>query len=119
MRKTIVAVDFDGTICEHRFPNIGKVKEGAVEAIKKLKEDGVIIILWTCRYDSLLEEAVAFCHSVGIYPDHINTNYSGLPFETSSKIYADYYIDDRAYGTNWEKNYEIISKHAKEPFIKV
>lgn len=101
----IIAVDFDGTIVEHKFPEIGRPIPGAFEALRKLKLMGHKLILWTCRSDNdpafdfrpLLTEAVVFCKNNGIEFDAINSNVSdraGLP---SPKIYADLYIDDRAF----------------------
>lgn len=119
MRKTIIAVDFDGTICEDEFPGIGTVRKNCAEVLKKLQNEGVIVILWTCRQGKHLDEAIRFCHNNGIYPDYINENYPDLPFKTSNKIYADYYIDDKAQGIDWKENYSIISNYKQIPFIEV
>ncbi|NLL02601.1 MAG: HAD hydrolase family protein [Mollicutes bacterium] len=119
MRKTIIAVDFDGTICEDEFPNIGAIRKNCAEVIKRLQNEGVIVILWTCRQGKHLDSAIRFCHNNGIYPDYINENYPGLPFKTSNKIYADYYIDDKAQGIDWKENYSIISNYKQIPFIEV
>lgn len=102
MRKTIIAVDFDGTICENKFPKCGKIKKGVTEAIRKLQEKGAIIILWTVRSGEYLTDAIDYCHENGIYPDLINENIPELGFETSNKIYADYYIDDRSVPVQWD-----------------
>ena len=53
----------------------------------------------------LLEEALNFCKAIGIYPDYVNEDYRELPFKTCNKIYADYYIDDRAIGCPVLPNY--------------
>ena len=45
----IIAVDFDGTIVEHRYPKIGKEKPFAIETLKKLSAEGHRLILWTVR----------------------------------------------------------------------
>jgi hypothetical protein len=29
--KLIIAIDFDGTICEHQYPNIGNIKKNATD----------------------------------------------------------------------------------------
>ena len=39
MPNMIIAVDFDGTIVEHRYPEIGREIPFAVETLKKLIED--------------------------------------------------------------------------------
>lgn len=95
----IFAVDFDGTICEHKYPEIGKPIEDVVEALKQLKADGHTLILWTCRDGKQLDEALEACKSWGLEFDKINSDsdehldkYESRP----RKIGADYYIDDRA-----------------------
>lgn len=117
-RKPIIAIDFDGTIVTNAFPHIGKLMPNAKDVISKLKRDGNIIILWTCREGKNLEKALDFCKEIGIEFDAINENYKYLPFNTSNKIYADYYIDDRAKEVDWKKSYEEISKYKMDPFIK-
>src|ERR1035437_2446816 len=47
--RKIFAVDFDGTLCNHEFPGIGAPKDGAKEALKRFRELGFYIIIWTCR----------------------------------------------------------------------
>lgn len=99
----IVAVDFDGTIVEDRFPDIGKPIRGMVDLLKTLQSKDVKLILWTCRdndtEDRSLDRAVEFCKSLGIVFDAVNTN---IP-ETISmfnndtrKVYADVYLDDKS-----------------------
>ena len=56
----IIAVDFDGTIVEHRYPAIGKERPFATDTLKKLIKDGHRLILWTVREGRLLDEAVEF-----------------------------------------------------------
>ena len=94
-----IAVDFDGTIVEHRYPEIGQLRRGAKEVMNELKSCHHTIIIWTCRY--LKKDLVAmrdFLLSNGIPFDWINCNAPGLSFHPEPKIYADVYIDDRALG---------------------
>lgn len=96
-RPTIYAVDFDGTIVENDFPDIGSINQEVKKfIINKKKEDG-IIILWTTRSNEKLEEALDFCEEHGIPIDYANKNVPWLDFETSGKIFADVYIDDRCF----------------------
>ena len=53
-----IAVDFDGTIVEHRYPKIGREIPFAIETLRRLREDGHLLILWTVREGRLLDEAV-------------------------------------------------------------
>ena len=62
----IIAVDFDGTIVEHRYPEIGREKPFAFDTLKMLQKEGHRLILWTVREDKLLEEAVEFCRQHGV-----------------------------------------------------
>ena len=108
-----IAVDFDGTIVEHKFPEIGKEKPFAIETLLQLQEDGNRLILWTSREGELLEKAVAFCHERGLDFYAINSNQPrGALFasQAGTKVVADVYIDDRNLGglPDWGTIYEII-----------
>ena len=62
-----IAVDFDGTIVTHEYPNIGKPIPFAIETLKKLQQEGHHqLILWTCREGELLQEAIDYCASKGL-----------------------------------------------------
>lgn len=100
----IIAVDFDGTIVEHRYPEIGKEIPFAVATLCQLQRDmpGLHIVLWTVREGLLLEDAVEWCEKRGLRFYAVNSNYPG---EISSaadqgcrKVSADIYIDDRNLG---------------------
>ena len=62
----IIAVDFDGTIVEHKYPAIGKELPFAIETLKKLQSEHHKLILWSVREGKLLDEAVAFCRDRGL-----------------------------------------------------
>jgi hydroxymethylpyrimidine pyrophosphatase-like HAD family hydrolase len=99
-KPRIIAVDFDGTIVEHRFPKIGKLRSEIVEMMKQEKENGTIIIIWTCRKGIFESRMKKFLDENDIPYDYINENYPGLDFITSRKIYADCYIDDKGENVN-------------------
>ncbi len=111
----IIAVDFDGTIVEHKYPAIGKEIPFAIETLKKLKEERHTLILWTVREEKLLEEAVNFCKERDLEFYAINSNY---PEEKKShdhfsrKLKADLFIDDRNLGglPDWGTIYRMISE---------
>ena len=108
-----IAVDFDGTIVEHKYPAIGKEKPFAIETLCKLQEDGNRLILWTSREGELLEAAIAFCHERGLDFYAVNSNQPrGALFASQggTKVVADVYIDDRNLGglPDWGTIYEII-----------
>lgn len=99
-KKPILAIDFDGTIVENRYPGIGKPMLFAFETLKKLQEEGHILILWTYRSGKSLEEAVEFCKKNGIEFYAINKSYPEEEYsdKISRKVNADIFIDDRNIG---------------------
>ncbi len=92
-----IAIDFDGTIVEHQYPEIGKEKLFAFRTLKELEKKGARLILWTFRTGKELEEAVEFCRKNGIEFYAVNKNYPEeiLDDTVSRKIDADIYIDDK------------------------
>ena len=107
-----IAVDFDGTIVEHEYPKIGKPIPFALEVLKKLKNDGHILILWTVRDGKLLTEAVEYCEKNGLSFYAINRNHpEENNKDASRKVSVDMYIDDRNVGgiPSWGIIYQIIS----------
>lgn len=95
-RPKIIAVDFDGTIVENAFPSIGPINYDIVAKLRKEKKEGAVIILWTTRQNESLEEAIDFMNVYDIPFDYVNKNADCIDFDTSRKIFADIYLDDRA-----------------------
>ena len=60
-----IAVDFDGTIVEHRYPQIGEEIPFATATLKMLINERHRLILWSVREGKLLEEAVEWCRERG------------------------------------------------------
>lgn len=128
MKTKIIAVDFDGTIVDDKYPAVGKAKLFAFETLKQLQNDGYRLVLWTYRSGKALDEAVEFCSKNGIEFYAINNSFDGEDFDKetqSRKINADIFIDDRNLGgfPGWGEVYQIITKkiefslheHGKEP----
>ncbi len=120
--KTI-AVDFDGTIVENRYPKIGKPILFALETLLHLQKDGHILILWTYRSGRELDEAVEFCKQKGIIFYAVNKSYPEELYDDSlsRKIQADIFIDDRNIGglRGWGEIYhELSSSPEKAKFFK-
>ena len=122
-KNLTIAVDFDGTIVENRFPKIGKPILFALETMKKLQEEGHLLILWTYRSGNELEEAVDFCKSKGITFYSVNKSYPEEEFDhsISRKIQADIFIDDRNIGglLGWGEVYFKLSKESSSKEKKV
>lgn len=95
-----VAVDFDGTIVEDKFPKIGTPKLFAFETLKAMQAKGFMLILWTVRRGKELEEAVEFCRANGVEFYAVNANYpeEAMEGEGARKINVDVFIDDRNVG---------------------
>lgn len=98
-KPKIIAVDFDGTLCENKWPEIGGPNFHLIWFLMEQQQKyGAKLILWTCRVGDRLAEAVQWCKDHGLEFDAVNTN---LPEvlewmgTDSRKIYADVYIDDR------------------------
>jgi hypothetical protein len=99
----LLAIDFDGTIVEHRYPRIGAPVPGAIQWLRRFQELDARLILWTMRSDSpqsgpMLTEAVAFCRSQGVNFFGVNGNPEQQSWTSSPKAYAKVYIDDAAFG---------------------
>lgn len=96
----IIAIDFDGTLCESAYPGIGAPRTDIIEAAKRRKQDGAILVLWTCRKGKLLSDAVAWCKEQGIVFDAVNENIAARTAFYGSdprKIGVDELWDDTAF----------------------
>lgn len=107
-----IAVDFDGTIVEHRYPEIGEIIPEAFEVLKELQDEGHKLILWTVRDGVDLQAAIDFCLDHGIMFHAVNESYPNEEFNKyiSRKVDADIFIDDRNVGgfLGWEKIREVL-----------
>lgn len=96
----IIAVDFDGTLVEDKWPEIGKPNKEVFEFLKYLqKEHNIKLILWTSRTDRHLINAIEFCKAQGMEFDAINENLPEVKAFTgrdTRKVYADIYLDDKS-----------------------
>ncbi len=96
----LIAVDFDGTIVEHKYPEIGEEIPFAIETLKLIQTElKHALILWTVREGDLLEAAIKYCRERGLYFYAINQNEPGSRSTNQPrKLMADMFIDDRNYG---------------------
>jgi len=97
----IIAVDFDGILCENTFPEIGEPCYDMISAVREALDRGHEVILWTSRVDERLSEALAWCEDRGLRFTAVNDNapsnkqmYEHLYPNGTRKVYADIYIDD-------------------------
>lgn len=97
----VIAVDFDGTLFEEAYPEVGAPKWNVINYCKRRKAMGDTLILWTCRARKRLKMAIRACKEVGLEFDYIN-NHTKESLKRygrarrGCKILADVYIDDKA-----------------------
>lgn len=106
----IIGIDFDGTIVEHMYPQIGNPVPGALETMKDLIQQGHKIILWTMRSGDTLQAAVDYLTAAGIELYGVNKN-PDQHWSTSPKAYCHVYIDDAALGC------PLIRKFNQRPMV--
>lgn len=112
-----IAIDFDGTIVEHRYPEIGREIPFATETLKMLIADHHKLILWSVREGKLLDDAVNWCRERGVefyavnrdYPEERGTENNN---HFSRKLKADIFIDDRNLGglPDWGTIYQMVKE---------
>lgn len=110
-----IAVDFDGTIVEHRYPEIGREIPFATDTLKMLIKEGHRLILWSVREGKLLDEAVEWCRERGVEFYAVNKDYPEESREDrnfSRKLKVEMFIDDRNVGglPDWGVIYKMITQ---------
>ncbi len=112
-----IAVDFDGTIVEHKYPAIGEERPFAIDTLKMLIADRHRLILWSVREGELLDEAVQWCRERGVEFWAVNRDYPEETYSNnqhfSRKLKVDLFIDDRNVGglPDWGTIYRMVSRH--------
>ena len=104
----VYAIDFDNTLCENAYPEIGEPDTAVINFCKSLRRDGHKLILWTCREGKPLQEALRWCLYRGLIFDAVNDDLPQVKqcfseelkswegSKRARKIHADVYIDDKA-----------------------
>lgn len=119
MINKLLSIDFDGTIVENAYPEIGELRKNAKEVINRLFDEGFVILINTCRAGIYEGEVYKFLRENQIAFNYINCNlpsqieYFGMDCR---KLSADIYIDDKQLGgipDDWEVIYELIHKQIK------
>jgi uncharacterized HAD superfamily protein len=113
-----IAVDFDGTIVEDKYPGIGKPHLFAIETLLALQKNRHQLILWTVREGETLRQAVEYCEKQGVEFYAVNKNYPEEVLEPnqSRKLNVDIFIDDRNVGgfVGWSKIWELLGDNPVE-----
>ena len=98
-KQRVIAVDFDGCLCDNAYPDIGAPNWQVIDAALKERADGAALILWTCREGDMLQQALDACKGWGLEFDAVNDS---LPKWKETwkndprKIGATEYWDDKA-----------------------
>lgn len=95
-RPIYLGVDFDGTLVEFAFPEIGREIPMAVQTLQECVSAGALLVLWTRRTGDALDAAVAWCEERGLALHGVNSR----PDESGAgpKPGCDVFIDDAALG---------------------
>ena len=118
-----MAIDFDGTLCEDRFPEIGRPNDRVIALVKRLQDAGVKTSLWTCRrndqHGNHLDKAVEWCKEHGLTFSAVNENLPEVQEKwggDTRKVLADYYLDDKnvGYGMPMFKLQELVMMVEKQ-----
>lgn len=119
----IIAIDFDGTIVEHKYPQIGKPVPFAIETLLQLQKDKHVLLLWSVREGDLLQEAIDYCAEHGLHFYAHNANHPGEDrTKAARKLNADMFIDDRNLGglPDWGVIYNAIkATEIKQNALKI
>ena len=99
----LIAVDFDGTCVDHRFPEIGPDAPGCSFWLKNWVECDARLVLWTVRsngqkHGNVLDDALRWFLGHGIELYGVNENPQQKSWSTSPKAYCQLYVDDAAFG---------------------
>lgn len=114
----VIAIDFDGTIVQHKYPEIGDEIPFAIETLKRLQKHGHKLILWSVREGELLDAAVEYCRKRDLEFYAVNKNYPEEEIghkNYSRKLQADMFIDDRNLGgmIDWGVIYKVVTRNIK------
>jgi len=127
IKDTIFAIDFDGTCVTHEYPKVGR-SIGAEKVLKRITDEGGLLILWTMRSGDQLEDAKNWFHDNGIPLFGAQRNPTQDEWTDSPKAYAQVYIDDAALGcplvelimegerpyVDWDKVEALLFKEGEE-----
>ena len=103
----VALIDFDGTICDFAYPEMGDPKEGVKEALQKIRDMGYEIQILSCRTNRELHkypiDRQQQVREMERYLDEHEIPYDQVLNEY--KPLAHVYIDDRGIGfrNNWDE----------------
>ena len=110
-----IAVDFDGCLCEFKWPDIGKPNQPIINRLVSRQAEGDKLILWTCREGKMLDDAILWALNHGLHFDAINDNLPGHVEkygDNCRKVFADEYWDDKSVVIRAGENPMIMNAHS-------
>ncbi len=123
----IVCVDFDKTICDSSYPELGPLIPGAREALQAFRDMGYRIVISSCRSCGYFWEEyygdtpfLAACERK-VHKDMVKfLDDNAIPYDeidngTKGKVSASFYLDDKAVRVenNWPEVVEFIKERTK------
>ncbi|MFA6971405.1 MAG: hypothetical protein WC208_08400 [Gallionella sp.] len=110
-----LAIDFDGTICEHKFPAIGEPKRSVKRVMKALHDAGCKIIIYSCRCNPSLPDFPKYQDEMEAWLKEQELPYDEI-WKGIGKPIAHVYIDDRGIPfTGWADALNMVINLAKMP----
>jgi len=102
--QVVLIIDFDGTICENKFPAIGEPKPQAIEVMQALDKAGFKIVIHTCRANPEISGQKKSDQYIKEMEDWLKEN--KIPYDEVwrgvGKPIGHLYIDDHAFPfTGW------------------
>jgi hypothetical protein len=101
-RPPSIAIDWDGTLCEHRWPDWGDWNPGAVDAVKELLAAGCKVFVFSvrvCTHDPITGTYLGAEHYNAMLEMRRRLDEAGLQavdIYVGNKPLFDLLIDDRA-----------------------
>ena len=94
----IIAIDFDGTCVDHRYPDVGRSIPGAISTLRELVKLRHSLVLFTMRSGRQLDDAVKWFRDNEIELYGVQAVPDQHTWTSSPKCGADLFIDDLALG---------------------
>lgn len=93
--KIIIAIDIDDTVLPYKTATQTECDK-IINLVKECQVVGAYVIIYTCRNEGGIQEALKYCASKSLFVDAVNKNPINLPYGNMSKPYANIFLDDRA-----------------------
>jgi hypothetical protein len=122
--STVVLVDFDGTLCEFQYPDMGDPIPGAQEFMRSLFARGLQPVIWSSRMSPAIyteEERAEAVENIACWAHRFGIPYHAIDTGASGKRLCVAYVDDRGVAARGDWDYMLYqidklaaSEQAKE-----